>query len=109
MGQRARYLWPSSWPLPYCRTCPVAATGLATAEHAVPGPEAAWRGDAPPGEVGCHQPLGGPRGHGPAAMEKIPPLGAMGTAGDAHRPFRAPGEPAMAIGRRVVRVTTMVR
>ena len=56
--------------------------------------EAAWRGYAPPREVGHHQPLGGPRGHGPAAVEEVPPLGAMGTAGDAHRPFRVPHQPA---------------
>ena len=56
--------------------------------------EAAWRGYAPPREVGRHQLLGRPRGHGPAAVEEIPPLGAMGAAGDAHRPFRVPHQPA---------------
>ena len=56
--------------------------------------EAAWRGYAPPREVGRHQPLDRPRGHGSAAVEEIPPLGAMGTAGDAHRPFRVPHQPA---------------
>ena len=56
--------------------------------------EAAWRGDAPPREVGRHQPLCRPLGQGSAAVEEIPPLGAMGAAGDAHRPFRIPHEPA---------------
>ena len=56
--------------------------------------EAAWRGDAPPSEVGRHQPLGRPRGHGPAAVEEVPPLSAMGAAGDAHCPFRVPQQPA---------------
>ena len=56
--------------------------------------EAAWRGEAPPCEVGRHQPLGCPRGNGPAAVEEVPPLGAMGAAGDAHRPFRVPHQPA---------------
>ena len=56
--------------------------------------EAAWGGDAPPREVGRHQPLGRPLGHGPAAVEEIPPRGAMGAAGDAHRPFRVPHQPA---------------
>ena len=57
-------------------------------------PEAAWRGDAPPREVGRHQPLGRPRGLGPAAVEEVPPLGAMGAAGDAHHPFCFPHQPA---------------
>ena len=56
--------------------------------------EAAWGGDTPPRVVGRHQPLSRPRGHGPAAVEEIPPLGAMETAGDAHRPFRVPHQPA---------------
>ena len=57
-------------------------------------PEAAWRGDVPPREVGRHQPLGRPWGRGPAAVEEIPPLGVMGAAGDAHRQFRVPHQPA---------------
>ena len=57
-------------------------------------PEAAWRGDAPAREVGRHQPLGRPRGQGPVTVEEITPLGAMGAAGDAHRPFRVPHQPA---------------
>ena len=56
--------------------------------------EAAWREYAPPRELGRHQPLGRPRGHGSAALEGIPPLGAMGAAGDAHRPFPVPHQPA---------------
>ena len=46
------------------------------------------RGIAPPREVGNHQPLGRPRGHGPAAVKEFPPLAAMGAADDAYRPFR---------------------
>ena len=55
---------------------------------------AAWEGDAPPRDLGCHQPLGRPWGHGPAAVKEFPPLAAMGAAGDAHRPFRVPHQPA---------------
>ena len=57
-------------------------------------PEAARREDAPPREVGCRQPLGRLRGHGPAAMEEVPPFSAMGAAGEAHRPFCIPHQPA---------------
>ena len=53
-----------------------------------------WGGDAPPREVGRHQPPGRPQGHGPAAVEKLPPLAAMGAAGDAPRPFCVPQQPA---------------
>ena len=56
--------------------------------------EAAWEGYAPPCGIGRHQPLGRPRGHGPAAVEGIPPLAAMGAADDIHRPFRVPPQPA---------------
>ena len=94
MGRRAGYFWPSSWPLSHCRTCPVAAAGRVAAGHAVPVAEGCAGGDAPPCEVGRHQPLGRPRGHGPAAVEEFPPLAAMGAAGDAHRPFSVPHQPA---------------
>ena len=56
--------------------------------------EAAGEGYAPPCEVGCHQPLGCPRGHVPTAVEEIPPFAAMGAAYDSHRPFRVPHQPA---------------
>ena len=51
-------------------------------------------GDAPPCDVGRHQPLSRPRGHGPTAVKEFPPLAAMGAAGDAHRPFHIPHQPA---------------
>ena len=53
-------------------------------------PEAAWEGYAPPCEIGRYQPLGWPRGHGPAAVEEFPPFAAMGAADDSHCPFRVP-------------------
>ena len=42
--------------------------------------EAAWGGYAPPCEIGRHQPLGGPLGQGPAAVEEISPFADMGAA-----------------------------
>ena len=59
-------------------------------------PEALWEGDGLPLEVGRHQPLSRPRGHGPAAVEELPPLAAKGAPGDARRPFRVPHQPAEA-------------
>ena len=56
--------------------------------------EAALEGYAPPCEIGRHQPLGRPLGHGPAAVEEIPPFAAMGAADDSHRPFRVPHQSA---------------
>ena len=56
--------------------------------------EAACEGYAPPCEIGRHRPLGRPRGHGPAAVEEIPPFAAMGAANNSHRPFRVPHQPA---------------
>ena len=56
--------------------------------------EAAWVGYAPPCEMGRHQTLGRPRGHGPTAVEEIPPFAAMGATDDSHRPFRVPYQPA---------------
>ena len=94
MSRPAGYLWPLSWPLPHCRTCPIAAAGRAAAGHAVPVAGGCVGGDAPLREVGRHQPLGRPWGHGPAAVEEFPPLATMGAAGDAHRPFHVPHQPA---------------
>ena len=59
--------------------------------------EAAGEGYAPPCEVGRHQPLGRPKGHGPAAVEEIPPFAEMGAANDSHRLFRVPHEPAVGV------------
>ena len=56
--------------------------------------EAAGEGYAPPCYIGPHQPLGCPLGQGPAAVEEISSLGAMGAADDPHRPFRLPHRPA---------------
>ena len=56
--------------------------------------EAAWEGYAPPCVIGRHQPLGRPRGHGPAAVEEFPTFAAMGAADDSHRPFRVSHQPA---------------
>ena len=56
--------------------------------------EAAWERNDPPCEIGRHQSLGRPRGHGPAALEEFPPFAAMGAADDSHRPFRVPHQPA---------------
>ena len=44
--------------------------------------------------MNCHQPLARPLGHGPAAVEEIPPSASMGAADDPHRPFRVPHQPA---------------
>ena len=56
--------------------------------------EAAGEGYAPRCEMSCHQPLGRPLGHGPAAAEKLPPFKTMGASEDAHRPFCIPHQPA---------------
>ena len=51
-------------------------------------------GYAPPYEKGRYQPLRRPLGHGPAAVEEIPPFAAMGAADNSHRPFRVPNHHA---------------
>ena len=56
--------------------------------------EAAWEGYAPLCEKSRHQHLGRCLGHGPTAVEEIPPFAAMGAAIDSHGPFRVPHQPA---------------
>ena len=68
--------------------------------------EAAGEGYAPPCEIGRHQPLGRPLGHGPAAVQEILHFAALGAADDSHRPSQGvdacppfPGGPRRGGGR----------
>ena len=56
--------------------------------------EAAKEGYARPCEIRCHQSLGRPLGHGPAAVKKLTPFKTMGASEDAPRPFCIPHQPA---------------